>query len=347
MSLHKNRVKMTVSGTPGAGTVTLGSASTAYQSFASAYGANATVDVLYTDAGNAWGIERDCSYVHSGTTLGRGTYEASSTGSNLSLTSAAVVSVILSAGAGQQLALDHVALADANTTMVVGSMYVGSMAAWATADRTYTLPTTANVGDRIGVMITGGNATYELILTAATSDTLNGVAGGTEWSRLFITNETIIMRCVTANTAWVVEYDGRIPCHSAILGTFTSTASGSAQQLTYTATEEKINVGNVSIAASEKVFSARRAANVEVTVSVDFNSSAASTKYIWPVFRLNGGASGLQATIFGATRAGGSNCHASTQAIVLAAGDYLDVTIEQNDSTSEAVGYVITGKEIL
>jgi hypothetical protein len=103
MSLHKNRVKMTVAGTYGTGTVTLGSASTAYQSFASAYGANATVDVLYTDASNAWGIERDCAYTHSVTTLGRGTYEASSTGGNLSLTSAAVVSVILSAGKGNNI----------------------------------------------------------------------------------------------------------------------------------------------------------------------------------------------------------------------------------------------------
>jgi hypothetical protein len=230
MSLHKNRVKMTVSGTPGAGTVTLGSASTAYQSFASAYGANATVDVLYTDAANAWGIERDCAYTHSGTTLGRGTYEASSTGSNLTLTSAAVVSVILSAGAGQQLALDHVALADANTTMVVGSMYVGSMAAWATADRTYTLPASANVGDRIGVMITGGNATYELIIKPDASDTLNGGSAGAEWSRLFISNETVIMRCVTANSAWVVEQDGRIPQQGIVRVTTAGTTNTGASQ---------------------------------------------------------------------------------------------------------------------
>lgn len=104
----------------------------------------------------------------------------------------------------------HAALADAATTMAVNTLYVGSMAAWATANRTYTLPTTAAVGDRIAIMITGGNATYELIITAGTSDTLNGVAGGTEWSRLFITGEVVIMRCVTANSVWVVETDGRI-----------------------------------------------------------------------------------------------------------------------------------------
>lgn len=98
---------------------------------------------------------------------------------------------------------------DADTTMAVNTLYVVDMSAWATADRTYTLPATAAVGDRIGVMLTGGNATYELILTAGSGDTLNGIAGGAEWSRLFMTSEIVIMRCVVANTAWIVETDGR------------------------------------------------------------------------------------------------------------------------------------------
>lgn len=92
-STHKNRVQMSVSGTPGTGTITLGSAASGYQSFSSAYGANATVDCLFED-GTAWEIARGCTYTHSGTTLSRGTLEASSTGSAISLTSAAVVSLI-------------------------------------------------------------------------------------------------------------------------------------------------------------------------------------------------------------------------------------------------------------
>ncbi len=69
---------------------------------------------------------------------------------------------------------------DADTTMAINTLYVVDMSAWATADRTYTLPTTAAVGDRIGIMVTAGDASHELIITAATSDTLNGIAGGTE-----------------------------------------------------------------------------------------------------------------------------------------------------------------------
>lgn len=102
MVAHKNRVQMTVSGTPGTGTITLGSASSGYQSFSAAHGANATVDVLITD-GTAWEVARSCTYTHSGTTLSRGTLEASSTGSAISLTSSAVVAQIPTAQWGNWL----------------------------------------------------------------------------------------------------------------------------------------------------------------------------------------------------------------------------------------------------
>lgn len=102
MSDHKNFVRMSVSGTPGTGTITLGSAVSGYQSLASAYGANATVDVSITD-GTAWEVARDCTYTHSGTTLTRGTFEASSTGSAISLTSAAIVTVTAVASKGNTL----------------------------------------------------------------------------------------------------------------------------------------------------------------------------------------------------------------------------------------------------
>jgi len=104
MSEHKNFVRMSVSGTPGTGTITLGSAVSGYQSLAAAYGANTTVDVSITD-GTAWEVARGCTYTHSGTTLTRGTLEESSTGSALSLTSAAVVSVTATAGWGNSVEL--------------------------------------------------------------------------------------------------------------------------------------------------------------------------------------------------------------------------------------------------
>lgn len=126
----------------------------------------------------------------------------------------------------------HVAGTDADTTMAINSLYVVDMSAWATADRTYTLPAAGAVGSRIGIMVTAGDASHELIITAATSDTLNGVAGGTEWSRLFITGEVVIMRCVTADSAWVVEHDGRIPCLFYARCTTAATGNESVNTLT-------------------------------------------------------------------------------------------------------------------
>lgn len=96
ISSAKNRVGMSVTGTPGTGTITLNTAEAGYQSFATAYGANANVDILLED-GNNWEVARDCTYTHSGTTVTRGTFEASSSGSAINLTSSAKVYVINSA----------------------------------------------------------------------------------------------------------------------------------------------------------------------------------------------------------------------------------------------------------
>lgn len=80
---------MTVSGTPGSGDVTLGSASTNYQTFASAGAAvGDQVEVVFED-GAAWEIS-SVAYGSGPSLTGRALIE-SSTGSLLSLTSSATV----------------------------------------------------------------------------------------------------------------------------------------------------------------------------------------------------------------------------------------------------------------
>jgi hypothetical protein len=84
-----NRVKMTVSGTPGTGDVTLGSAETNYQTFANAGAAvGDRLEVVFED-GTAWEIS-SVTY-GSGPSLTDRTLVESSTASLLSLTSAAIV----------------------------------------------------------------------------------------------------------------------------------------------------------------------------------------------------------------------------------------------------------------
>lgn len=88
----KNRVGCATA-TTGTGTITLGSAESGYQSFTSAYGANANVDILIED-GTSWEIARDCTYDNSAGTVTRGTMEASSTGSAIDLSGSAKVYVV-------------------------------------------------------------------------------------------------------------------------------------------------------------------------------------------------------------------------------------------------------------
>ncbi len=331
---HKNRVQMSVSGTPGTGTITLGSATTGYQSFSAAHGANATVDCLFED-GTAWEIARGCTYTHSGTTLSRGTLEASSTGSAISLTSAAVVSQIATADSGRRwdaAALSDVAGTDADTTMVCNTLYVVDMAAWATANRTYTLPTTAAVGDRVGVVIKGGNATYALLLTAAASDTLNGIAGGTEWSRLFITGEIVIMRCVTANSAWVVESDGRIP-QACLLRLSTSTSTNETAA-TWTSPTSKsgawtadADTGGMAGTANDRI-TVRRTGNYAIAAAARAVNALADQE-VWGLAVWKNGTS----TLIGTNQmyaSGGTLCYSlwASPVNALAAGDTVNYQFE-------------------
>lgn len=215
---------------------------------------------------------------------------------------------------------------DANTTMAVNTLYTVDMSAWATADRTYTLPATAAVGDRIGVMVTAGNASFELILTAGTGDTLNGIAGGTEWSRVFIANEVVIMRCVTANAAWVVEYDGRISQNAKMC--LTTAADGEAAS-TYTlptsastpgAWTDEYDNSNLTSTSNSRIY-VRRAGLYSIAVAYAPKDVGVAGNWANIEIRKNG------TTIVGgpsATLTTGVNRIASSFSAELPAGEYFD-----------------------
>lgn len=118
MSTHKNRVRCTISNTPGgAGALTLSTADTGYRTLG-AGDDGLSFDVVITD-GTAWEVRTGCIYTHSGTSLARGTLEDSSTGSAITLTSAAVVTVTATAGWGnsvERLLKYGAARAKGNTT---------------------------------------------------------------------------------------------------------------------------------------------------------------------------------------------------------------------------------------
>ena len=101
---YKNRVGV-ASATTGTGTQTLGATESGYQGFAAGDDGK-YFDVVIED-GTAWEVARDCLYTHSGTTLSRGTLEASSTGSALSLTGSQKIYVTETA---ERISRDAIAL---------------------------------------------------------------------------------------------------------------------------------------------------------------------------------------------------------------------------------------------
>jgi phage tail tube protein FII len=171
---------------------------------------------------------------------------------------------------------------DAVHTMVVGKLYVVDISAWSNSGngRVWTLPTSANVGERIGIMLEVGDDTEHLAITAATSDFLNGVDGGTEWSRLFITNECVIMRCVTADSKWIVEYDGRIPCQASLSHSSAQTIPNNQNDPVEHNTED-YDVGDIATIGSSGVsgkFTIRRAG--KYIISLHSPISGGTTQFV-------------------------------------------------------------------
>ncbi len=328
---YKNRLRCAVSAvaSSGLGAWTVSTAASGAVTFAAGDDGK-TFTVLGVE-GTAWEVRTGCVYTHSGTSLSRGTLESSSTGSAITFTTACVLDATFSADAVRRwdaAALDHVAGTDANTTMEVNTLYVVDMSAWATADRTYTLPATAAVGDRVGIMVSAGDASHELLITAASGDTLNAVAGGTEWSRLFITGEVVIMRCVAADATWVVEYDGRIAQQGLMrLSTNASgeTANTFVQPTNFSgAWTADTDVGNVCTTASGRI-TTRRAGKFSFGAFGFSTGVPAAGKFFSVALYKSGTANLLVASTFQipALATVGQQAGAHVEGVIFAAGDYV------------------------
>ena len=229
--------------------------------------------------------------------------------------------------------------ADANITAAVNTFYFRNIAGY-TADRTLELPATAAVGDRVGIFISTGDDTYELKITAASGDTLKGVSGGTEWSRLFISGESVTVRCVVANSTWIIETDCRIPM-SGVMNLTTAATGESASTATRPTTVSGVwtataNVGDICATSTDK-FTARRACKAILTMGCYSNAAVAASNTYRCDMKLNGGGSfALSAAITGPS----SNVHVSgSKAETFAADDYVQLFFTSSEGSRGMYGH--------
>lgn len=189
---------------------------------------------------------------------------------------------------------------NADQTMAVGTMYNTDISGYS-ANHTFTLPGTAAVGNRCGVTLTAGHATYGLLITAASGDTLRGVAGGTEWSRLCLAGESLVFRCVVANTTWVVEDDNRI-AYNARLNLTTDASAEAAATYVYPTSQSGVwtAASEVGFSGSATLgrFTARRSGVFDIAFSARNTSTFADGKYLSVRIEQDGSTTLYQPTVY-------------------------------------------------
>lgn len=255
MISYKDNIQVT-STTTGTDTLTQAAAVTGFAAPAAGDdGKTFTIMIKLVDASGIptgeWEL-CESTYTHSGTTWSRGTLIDSSTGSRVTFSAgtkhiAVVAPARVFGAAGGGLEISNQTVTTTDITGAVGNMYICTIAGL-TANRNLTLPSAA-VGERIGVHVVDGDDTYALILKGASGQTINGGSAATEWSRVFIKGETVIFKCIAANT-WIVESDGRIPCVAKIRLTATSQSVSAATQTEWkdfdsNGVSEVFDVGNI------------------------------------------------------------------------------------------------------
>ena len=326
MSTHANRVKMTVASVAADPyTITLDAASSGFRSFATAYGANATVDVLIT-MGTTWEIARNCTYTHSGTTLSRGTLENSSTGSRITtFDNTAVVSVIATAGFGNAVdntlgawgALNGENSITGTATAVIGRLNVCS---GTSANYTVTLPAVSgNSGKYIGFRMAAG-LTKLVTLDGDGTETIDGAT-----TRVMYAKETALLYC--DGTTWTKMAGKTLPLAGAITGTQTNTvscANGTPGKAPVTGTEYDTS-GLMCDSATNKRINVVRAGLYHLAASVFYESIANANLVKYLQVSVNGTADGTMYADNPALSSGSNTRLRLTRPRVFAVNDYVEI----------------------
>jgi hypothetical protein len=319
MALH-NLARVT-SATTGTGTLTLGSAVSGFLSFADAGVANGeTVTYAIRDGADSE-IGRGV-YTTAGTTLTRATiYESTNGGAAINCTGSQEV-FVTAAAENVWTAPTVTTVTTTNLTATLNRSHILDVSGL-TADRNFIISAGA-AGDWIEVNLSAGDDTYELIIIGDTGISINGGSTATEWSRLFITGETVMLKATSA-TNWQVTYDGRIPCHGQMTLSANDTTNTANTLTLPTWDNAVINTGNICDTTNYR-FNIRRAGKYRVSGDYRADNTVADGNFVFVQIYLNGTGGTLVATS-DARQSGASTAMSnaiSPRSIDCAVGDYLD-----------------------
>lgn len=146
----------------------------------------------------------------------------------------------------------------------------------------------AGPGARIGIYCNTDEPDWVVVIKGDISVVINGGASNTEWSRLFINGETVVLLCVAVNT-WIVEIDGRIPCEFLANMTADMTFSTANLWAKVDFDSEQSDIGNVYDPTTNQRMTARRAAWWEFSGDFrSFDTSMTVNEYYNGELRING-----------------------------------------------------------
>lgn len=238
-------------------------------------------------------------------------------------------------GGGGGLTTVIASITTANLTATAGqrdSLDVSGM----TANRNWILTGGGEVGDEVEVALRVGDDTYALIIIGDTGVTITAAgvttAAATEWSRLFITGESLKF-VKTSTTNWQLVHDGRVKQ----IGVIEKRAAQSINNITDTkiqfATNIK-NVGDVTDIATNYRITIRRAGvyNIQgyasLAAGLDDNESVEVYIYVSGVLTKVGNS-------YTANAAGGRQGFITIFATLdLAAGAYIELNIWHNEGAA-------------
>jgi hypothetical protein len=218
---------------------------------------------------------------------------------------------------GGSLTNNNISPTTANVTAVVNNRYFANVSGL-TANRNFVIPAGA-VGDIIELNIKTGDDTYALIVIGDTGISINGGSTATEWSRLFITSESVQLIADTTSN-WQVVVDKRKPCIGVLHLSAADTTNTAATLTTPTWDTKTVDQGEMGDTTNFR-FNVRRAGYYRISGSYLPNASITDQNYVYLAVKQN--AAVVADTILYAPVATQFSVPLSPRTVLCAVGDTL------------------------